>query len=116
MAVLAALAAGVMPGGRRGTLLAPSAAAQNLGDRSVSGAVLNDDSSPAVGATVFLKNQKTKAIRSFTSVANGHFRFAQVQKSVDYELWAEKNGKKSAVKTISSWDARNNFVTDLKLK
>ena len=27
----------------------------------------------------------------------------------DHELWAEKDGKKSAVKTISSWDARKEF-------
>lgn len=113
---LAAMAAGVVPGGSRGTILAPGAAAQNLGERTVSGAVIGVDSAPLAGATVFLKDQKTKAIRSFTSIANGHFHFAQVQKSIDYDLWAEKDGKKSAVKTVSSWDARNDFVTDLKLK
>jgi hypothetical protein len=34
----------------------------------------------------------------------------------DYDLWAEKSGKKSAVKTISSWDTRKEFVSDLRLK
>jgi hypothetical protein len=34
----------------------------------------------------------------------------------DYELWAEKDGKKSTVKTVSQWDARKEFETELKLK
>ena len=92
------------------------AQAQNLGERTVSGAVLDSASNPVLGATVFLKNQKSKTIRSFTSVANGHFYFAQVNKADDFDLWAEKNGKKSEVKTVSSWDDRTQFVTDLRMK
>jgi hypothetical protein len=84
--------------------------------RSVSGTVSNANSEPVAGATVFLKNEKTKAIRSYTSMANGHFRFAQIDMSVDFDLWAEKDSKKSAVKTVSSWDARKDFISDLKLK
>lgn len=90
--------------------------AQNLGERTVSGAVLDTASNPVQGATVFLKNQKSKTIRSFTSLANGHFYFAQVNKAEDFDLWAEKNGKKSEVKTVSSWDDRSNFVSDLRMK
>ncbi len=96
---------------------APFAAAQNLsGERTVSGTVLSASSKAVSGATVFLKNEKTKSIRSFTSLANGHFHFAQVDKDQDYDLWAEKDGKKSAVKTVSSWDSRTDFVSDLKFK
>jgi hypothetical protein len=90
--------------------------AQNLGQRSVSGAVTDADAAPIQGATVFLKNSKTKAIRSYTSASNGRFRFAQVNMTDDYDLWAEKDGKKSATKTVSSWDARKEFETELKLK
>jgi hypothetical protein len=36
--------------------------------------------------------------------------------SVDFDLWAEKDGKKSAAKTVSSWDDRKEFVSELKLK
>lgn len=109
--LIAALMVGVIP-----AALAPEAAAQNLGERTVSGAVLSAEAAPVSGATVFLKNDKTKAIRSFTSTTNGHFHFAQVKKDQDYDLWAEKDGKKSAVKTVSSWDSRSEFVSDLKLK
>jgi hypothetical protein len=34
----------------------------------------------------------------------------------DHELWAEKDGRKSPVKTVSQWDARKEFETELKLK
>ena len=92
------------------------AAAQNLGDRTISGTVLGADSQPVVGATVFLQSLKTKSIRSFTTVEKGHYRFTQVKKSEDYDLWAQKDGKKSPLKSISSWDSRNDFIADLKLK
>ena len=115
--VFAALAAGLVPMGSRGGLLCPIAAqAQNIGQRVVTGSVVDAGSAPVAGATVFLKDLKTKTIRSYTSIANGHFYFAQVDKAKDFDLWAEKNGKKSAVKTVSSWDARTDFISDLKLK
>ena len=103
--------------GSHSSLIAPPVAeAQNMGMRVVSGAVLDADSNPVVGALVFLRNQKTKAIRSYTSAEKGHYYFAQVNMAEDYDLWAEKNGKKTAVKTVSSWDARKEFITDLKMK
>jgi hypothetical protein len=111
------LALGLVPPGPRVALFAPAAAwGQNLGNRTVSGTVLNASSQPVDGATVFLENEKTKAIRSYSSTADGHFHFAQIDMSVDFDLWAEKDGKKSATKTVSSWDARKQFIADLKLK
>lgn len=92
------------------------AQAQNLGQRSVSGAVVSGDAQPVAGATVFLKNQKTKAIRSYTSDKDGRFHFVQVNMATDFDLWAEKEGKKTTVKTVSSWDARKEFETELKMK
>lgn len=116
LTAFAALAAGVAGVQSNNTLIAPtSAQAQATGMRVVSGAVLDGDD-PVIGATVFLKNQKTKAIRSYTSTEKGHYYFAQINMVDDYDLWAEKGGRKSAVKTVSSWDSRKEFVSDLKLK
>lgn len=117
----AVLAAGFAPlglhGGLSGFGLGPVAAeAQNVGQRVVMGAVVDANSAPVVGATVFLKDLKSKNIRSFTSVAKGQFRFASVNMAEDHELWAEKDGKKSAVKTISTWEARKEVEVELKLK
>lgn len=115
-AAFGALAAGVVLSLHFGGGFAPLAQAQNLGQRNVTGSVVDDTSTLVSGATVFLKNLKTKSIRSYTSADNGRFRFAQVGMTDDYELWAEKNGKKSGTKTVSSWDARKEFETELKLK
>ena len=116
--VWAALAAGVVPmGSGSGYGLGPGVAqAQNLGQRAVTGRVVDANSAPVAEATVFLKNLKTKSIRSYTADAAGRFRFSQVNMAEDHELWAEKDGKKSAVKTVSSWDARKEFDCELKLK
>jgi len=116
----AALVAGVAPIGMEpgaGSGLGPSVAlAQNLGQRAVTGRVVDANSASIGGATVFLKNLKTKAIRSYSSDAAGKFRFGQVNMAEDHELWAEKDGKKSAVKTVSAWDSRKEFDCELKLK
>ena len=112
--VFMVLAAGVVPMGTRGPL--SQARAQNLGQRVVMGSVVDADSATVAGATVFLRNSKTKSIRSYTSSKDGRFRFAQVNMSEDFDLWAEKEGRKSAIKTVSSWDARKEFETELKIK
>lgn len=116
-AAFALLAAGLVPLGSRDGFIGPLAVqAQNLGQRVVSGAVVDANSVPVVGATVFLKDIKSKAIRSYTTTENGRFRFASVNMAEEHELWAEMNGKKTAVKSISSWDARKEFEVELKLK
>jgi len=114
----AVLAAGMAQlGSWGGHSMGPFAAqAQNIGERVVSGFVSDGNANPVVGATVFLKDLKSKNIRSHTSVAAGRFRFASVNMAEDHELWAEKDGKKSAVKTVSSWDQRKEFEVELKLK
>lgn len=109
-----ALMAGLTAFGPQG--MVPLAQAQNLGQRVVMGSVVNADSALIAGATVFLRNPKTKSIRSYTSSKDGRFRFAQVNMAEDFDLWAEKDGKKSAMKTVSSWDARKEFETELKIK
>ena len=113
-AALAALALGIVPFASQTCV--PAAQAQNFGQRVVNGIVLDAQSNAVSGATVFLRDIKTKAIRSYTSTKDGHFRFAQVNMTVDYDLWAEKDGKKSAMKTISSWDTRKEVQTEIKLK
>ena len=117
VAAIALFAAGLVPLGVRGGFVGPfTAEAQNLGMRVVIGAVVDSNSTPVVGATVFLKDLKSKSIRSFTSVEKGRFRFTGVKMTEEHELWAELNGKKTAVKTISTWDARKEFEVELKLK
>ncbi|MGO9636329.1 MAG: carboxypeptidase-like regulatory domain-containing protein [Terracidiphilus sp.] len=116
-AVIALLAAGLLPLGSRAGFLAPVAAdAQNMGYRVVFGNVVDANSAPVVGATVFLKDLKSKAIRSYSTTEKGSFRFTGVKMDEEHELWAEMNGRKTSVKTISSWDSRKEFEVELRLK
>ncbi|HTX78004.1 MAG TPA: carboxypeptidase-like regulatory domain-containing protein [Terracidiphilus sp.] len=113
-AALAMLALGVGPFSRFGSVAAQ--AQNNFGQRVVDGVVQDANSAEVSGATVFLRNTKTKSIRSYTTEAGGKFRFVQVNMSEDYDLWAEKDGHKSANKTVSSWDTRKDVEEILKLK
>ncbi len=118
-ALVTAAVLGVFPVGdpaHSGSLGPPVAEAQNFGQRIIQGKVVSDSDSPVGGATVFLKNLKSRDIKSFTSIPDGSFRFAQVGMVDDYEVWAEQGKKKSAVRTISSFDSRKLVEFDLKLK
>lgn len=114
--LLLVLAAGLIAAPTSMVLGTPAAQAQNLGQRVVSGRVVDPNAASVVGATVFLRSLKTKAIRSYTTASDGRFRFAQVNMVEDFELWADKDGKKTPVKTVSTWDSRKEFETELKMK
>jgi hypothetical protein len=115
--IVSLVALGVVGNGSTSALFAPSTSrAQNFGQRVVSGIVTDANAAVLGGATVFLKDIKDKTIRSYTSDAKGKFRFTQVNMAEDHELWAEKDGKKSPTKTVSSWDARKQFETELRIK
>jgi hypothetical protein len=114
--IAAAAAFGVLPAGPLSNLVLPAAQAQNFGQRIIQGKVLDDREAEVGGATVFLKNLKSRSVKSFTSTADGSFRFAQVGMVDDYEIWAEQGKRKSPVKTVSSFDSRKTVDYELKLK
>lgn len=92
-----------------------SAAAQQRGpvQRIVEGKVLSHTESPVKGAVVYLK--EGRSVKSYISNDQGTYRFGQLAQNTDYEIWAEQDGKKSDVKTISSFDSKNHFYIDLKI-
>lgn len=97
-------------------IVAPEAEAQNFGQRVIQGKVLDGNDQPITGATVFLENMKSRDVKSFDTPKSGGFRFTQVGMIDDYQVWAEKDKKKSSVKTISSFDSRKEVDFDLHLK
>jgi hypothetical protein len=96
-------------GGAALVAASPGSARSNAGkpDMIVVFGVVEGVNGALAGATVFLKDSKKGgAVRSYTTTPDGSFRFTQVWMGDDYQLWARWEGKKSAIKTVSSWDTR----------
>jgi hypothetical protein len=95
--------------GLPGVLRVATANAQGTAQRVVQGKVEDKANAPIKGAIVYLKDGHTLSVKSYISMDDGSFRFGQLTQNTDYELWAESGGKKSSVKTISSFDTKKEF-------
>ena len=83
--------------------------------RVVEGKVVDNSGNGLKGATIFLKDTHSLSVKSYIASDDGSFHFGQLIQTVDYEVWAEIAGKKSAVKNISSFDTRKFFNLTLKI-
>jgi hypothetical protein len=92
----------------------PAGRAQTT-QKVVQGRVVGAANQPQSGAIVYLKNGRTNDIKSFISTADGSYRFGQLSPDIDYEVWAEYQGKKSSIKTVSSFDSKKLLIYELKV-
>jgi len=83
--------------------------------KMLSGTVQDKDDQPVAGAVVYLKNMKTLAVKTFFAQQDGSYRFPQLALNTDFEIYAEKDGKKSSVKTISQFDDRYSPTVNLQI-
>jgi Carboxypeptidase regulatory-like domain len=90
-------------------------AQQPAAARVVQGKVVDKGDTGLKGATVYLKDGHSLAVKSYIASDDGSYRFGQLTQNTDYELWAELNGKKSGVKNLSSFDTRTTFNINLKI-
>ena len=83
--------------------------------RNVTGQVMTKSEAPLPDAVVYLKNTKTLTIKSFITEKDGGYRFHGLSPNIDYEIYADYQGQKSATKTISSFDNRNNITLNIRI-
>ncbi|MGB7727776.1 MAG: carboxypeptidase-like regulatory domain-containing protein [Candidatus Acidiferrum sp.] len=83
--------------------------------RSVRGVVADKDEKPIPNAVVFLKSLRTNTVISHYSDDEGNYRFTGLDTNVDYEVFAEFDGQKSATRTVSALDSRKEITLNLKV-
>ncbi len=74
--------------------------------RELVGQVTDKGETPLPQAIVHLKNTKNQAEKTFIADKDGNYRFAGLSLNVDYEVYADYQGKRSDTKTLSAFDSR----------
>ena len=74
--------------------------------RTLIGLVTDKSDNPIPDAIVYLKDTKTLGIKSYVSQKDGSYRFNALAVNIDYEVYAQKDQKKSSTKKLSQFDNR----------
>jgi Carboxypeptidase regulatory-like domain len=83
--------------------------------RLLYGKVLDRQDNPLVDAVVYLTNTRTRDVKSYIVGQDGTYRFPALSTAVDYEIYAQFNGKKSDTKSLSQFDDRSQVYINLKI-
>jgi hypothetical protein len=83
--------------------------------RLLSGKVLDGADSPLPNAVVYLTDTHTRSVKTYIVGADGSYRFPGLQPSIDYEVYAQYDNRKSHTKTVSQFDDRPQVYIDLKI-
>ena len=83
--------------------------------KNVRGLVTDAAGKPIAGARVFIRDVKTKVVRTLETDPNGEYSVLALTPTVDYEVYAEYNGKQSEKKFVSSFLNREDNVLNFQL-
>ena len=83
--------------------------------RLLTGKVLDSGENPLPNAVVYLTNTHTRTVKTYIVGADGTFRFPALQPSIDYEVYAQYDNRKSGTKTVSQFDDRSQVYISLKI-
>jgi hypothetical protein len=83
--------------------------------RLLTGRVTDRQDNPLPNAVVYLSNPRSRAVKTFITGPDGTYRFPALSPNIDYEVYAQFNGKKSDTKTVSSFDNRPQVTINLKI-
>ncbi|MFZ0800203.1 MAG: carboxypeptidase-like regulatory domain-containing protein [Terriglobales bacterium] len=83
--------------------------------RLLTGKVLDRGDNPLPNAVVYLTNTHTRSVKTYIVGPDGTYRFPALQPTIDYEVYAQYNNRKSGTKTVSQFDDRTQVYIDLKI-
>jgi Carboxypeptidase regulatory-like domain len=83
--------------------------------RLLTGKVLDNGDNPLPNAVVYLTNTHTRSVKTYIVGPEGTFRFPALQPTLDYEVYAQFNNRKSSTKTLSQFDDRKQVYISLKV-
>src|SRR5215475_9652648 len=83
--------------------------------KNVRGLVTDAAGKPLAGALVFVRDMKTKVVRTLETDADGQYRVLALTPAADYEVSAEYKGKESEKKFVSSFLNREDNVLNFQL-
>jgi hypothetical protein len=83
--------------------------------RLLTGKVLDGGDNPLPNAVVYLTNTQTRAVKTYIVGPDGAYRFPALQPTIDYEVYAQYNNRKSGTKTVSQFDDRQQVYISLKV-
>lgn len=83
--------------------------------RLLTGKVLDSGDNPLPNAVVYLTNTRTRSVKTYIVGPDGTYRFPALQPSIDYEVYAQYNNRKSHTKTVSQFDDRGQVYISLKI-
>lgn len=83
--------------------------------RLLLGKVLDKQDNPIPDAVVYVTNTRTRAVKTYIVGKDGSYRFPALSTAVDYEVYAQYQGKKSDTKGVSQFDDRSQVYMDLRV-
>lgn len=83
--------------------------------RLLTGKISDRQDNPLASAVVYLSNTRTRAVKTYIVGPDGIYRFPALSLNVDYEVYAQYNGRKSDTKTVSQFDNRQTVNINLKI-
>jgi hypothetical protein len=83
--------------------------------RLLTGKVLDKQDNPVPNAVVYVTDTRSRAVKTYIVGADGTYRFPSLAANVDYEIYAQVNGKTSDTKKMSQFDDRKQVKIDLRL-
>jgi len=83
--------------------------------RMLTGKVIDRQDNPVPDSVVYLSNTRTQAVKSYIVGPDGAYHFPELSPNIDYEIYAQFNGKKSDTKTVSHFDDRHQVNINLRI-